>query len=433
MNSRLALLLMLGVLPLAAQNSSLNGVVTDAHGASVPTAAIKIVNTDTSAVRSSVSNDRGEYEVVQVPPGRYKVTVEKPGFRVHATEVVLQTNTPGHARRAAGSGRLSAKPSASPAEASVVNTENASVGNPFTEQQIKEIPLQTRNIVALLGVQPGVASTGQVAGARPDQNNVLLDGVDVNDNAGANGFNAVIPVPLDSVQEFRTTVAGLGADQGAYAGGQVSIITKSGSNQFHGTAYEYNRNTDTTANSWFSNRAGVARAALIRNQYGFSVGGPIIKNKLFFFYNWEARKDRSAQPVNRTVPSDTLKQGNILVALKSGQVVTLNPTDITNIDPLHIGESAYMKNYLSSFPSGNNPLASRIKASTSTSSPSTLRRISTITPRWLSSTTIWIRLEAHLLAARNSEWRVGRRQRTGEQHHRSGGIPRSGRGRENPR
>ena len=94
MKSRLAIVLMLGVLPLAAQNSSLNGVVTDAHGAAVPASAIKITNEDTSATRATLTNDRGEYEVVQVPPGRYKLTAEKPGFRVHSTDVVLQTNTP---------------------------------------------------------------------------------------------------------------------------------------------------------------------------------------------------------------------------------------------------------------------------------------------------------------------------------------------------
>src|SRR6202035_2636088 len=118
--------------------------------------------------------------------------------------------------------------------------------------------------------------------------NVLLDGVDVNDNSGtssANGFSAALPVPLDSVQEFKTTIAGLGADQGRSAGGQVSIVTKSGSNQFHGSVYEYNRNTFTSANSWFSNRAGVPRSALVRNQYGASLGGPVLKNRLFFFFN----------------------------------------------------------------------------------------------------------------------------------------------------
>jgi len=360
LRNRLAIALLLSVLPLVAQESSLSGVVTDAHGATVPGAVIKAVNADTSASRASISSDRGEYELVQMQPGTYKITIEKPGFRLHATEVVLQTNTPATLDVKLEVGAVTETINVS-AEASVVNTENAATGNPFTETQIKDIPLQTRNIVALLGVQPGVASTGQVAGARPDQNNVLLDGVDVNDNAGKDGFNAVIPIPLDSVQEFRTTVAGLGADQGSFAGGQVSVITKSGSNQFHGTAYEYNRNTDLAANDWFSNRAGVARAALVRNQYGFSLGGPIIKNKLFFFYNWEARKDRSASAQNRTVPSDTFKQGNIQVLLKNGTVVNLTPADIVAIDPLHIGESSYIKSYMNLYPSGNNPLTATDK------------------------------------------------------------------------
>jgi hypothetical protein len=360
MRNRLAAALLLSVLPLVAQNSSLHGVVTDAHGATVPGAVIKALNDDTALSRATLSSDLGSYELVQIPPGKYKITIEKPGFRTHSTDVVLQTNTPETLNVQLEVGAVTETINVS-AEASVVNTENAATGNPFTETQIKDIPLQTRNIVSLLGVQAGVASSGQVAGARPDQNNVLLDGVDVNDNKGANGFTAVIPIPLDSVQEFRTTVAGLGADQGSYAGGQVSVVTKSGSNQFHGTAYEYNRNTFTSANDWFSNRAGVARAALVRNQYGFSVGGPILKNRLFFFYNWEARKDRSATAENRTVPSDTFKQGDILVLLKDGRTVTLTPTDILNIDPLHLGESSYIKSYMNLYPSGNNPLGSADK------------------------------------------------------------------------
>ena len=348
---------MLGVLPLAAQTSSITGVVSDARGATVPGAIVKIQNEDTTAVRTSMSNDRGEYEIVQVPPGKYKVSIEKQGFRVQNSDVLLQTNTPTILNVALEVGAVSQSVEVT-AEVSAVNTENASLGNPFTETQVKEIPLQTRNIVALLGVEPGVSVQGQVLGARPDQNNVLLDGVDVNDNAGANGFVSVLPIPLDSVQEFRTTVAGLDASQGRSAGGQVSIITKSGSNSFHGTAYEYNRNTDFEANSWFSNRAGVARSALIRNQYGASIGGPIKKNKLFFFYNWEGRKDRSAVAVNRTVPSATLQAGQILVPLKGGPTVTLNAAAIAAIDPLHVGESSFIASYLKQYPAGNNPLAS---------------------------------------------------------------------------
>src|SRR6185369_1678134 len=158
--------------------------------------------------------------------------------------------------------------------------------------------------------------------------NVTLDGANVNDNRGTDGFNSVLQIPLDSVQEFRTTIAGQGADLGHTSGGQVSIVTKSGTNTFHGSLYEYNRNTDFEANDWFSNRAHVARPALIRNQYGASFSGPIQKNRLFFFYNFEGRKDRSQSSATATVPSDSFRQGIVKVLLKSGQTVSLTPTDV---------------------------------------------------------------------------------------------------------
>src|ERR1700694_3351110 len=177
------------------------------------------------------------------------------------------------------------------AEVSQVNTTDASIGNPFSEEQVREIPLQTRNVVELLSIQPGVTQNGEVLGGRRDQNNITLDGADVNNNQnsgliaqntatgtggfqGSNangsttnpGFNAVLPIPLDSVQEFRVTVAGEGPNVGRSSGGQVALVTKSGSNQFHGSLYEYNRNTQTAANTWFNNQAGVPRLPLVRNQ-----------------------------------------------------------------------------------------------------------------------------------------------------------------------
>ena len=172
------------------------------------------------------------------------------------------------------------------AETSTVSTSDASIGNAFTEHSIRQLPLDTRNVVELLSLQPGVTSSGEVMGSRRDQNNIILDGVDVNDNEnsgiggqadvgstqGSNangasqspiaGFNSVLPIPLDSVQEFRVTVAGQGADEGRSSGGQVVLITKSGTNQLHGSAYEYNRNTVTAANSWFNDRDGVPASRL---------------------------------------------------------------------------------------------------------------------------------------------------------------------------
>src|SRR5262249_18814503 len=225
-----------------------------------------------------------------------------------------------------------------------VNTESATIGNPFTETQVRQLPLQTRNVVELLSLQPGVTPTGEVIGARKDQNNVTLDGVDINDNQSgidsladnatdndrrrAGGFKAALPVPLDSVQEFKTTVAGQGAAQGRSSGGQVSLVTKSGSNDFHGSLYEFHRNKVTAANNWFSNRAGIPRENLIRNQYGASVGGRIVRNRVFFFVNWEDRKDRSANSVSRAVPSELLKQGIIQFRMSDGSIGQVTPEEI---------------------------------------------------------------------------------------------------------
>ncbi len=355
-----ALLFALLSVPLAAQTSSLQGVVSDPQGGSIPAAIVTLTNTSTTTARKSVSSENGSYSFLQMAPGTYKLEVQSPGFTTKTASVLLQVNEPLTLNLEMALGQTTDVVNVT-AEVVQINTSDATVGNPFTETQVKELPLQTRNVVALLSVEPGVSSTGQVLGARPDQNNVKLDGADVNDNQGANGFNAVLPIPLDSVQEFRTTIAGQGADLGHASGGQVSIVTKGGSNAFHGSAYEFNRNTLFEANDWFSNRAGVPRPALIRNQYGASVGGPILKNKLFFFFNWEARKDRSASSKTATVPSDSFKQGIIKVLLKSGQTVSLNPADIVAIDPLHTGANPYVMSLMQQYPSGNNPLGAADK------------------------------------------------------------------------
>src|SRR5215469_3826372 len=352
--TRYAIAVILTALPLAAQTTSVQGLVTDSQGAAVPEAVVTARNLDTSAERKTLTSALGEYAMLQMPPGSYALTFEKPGFRISKSEVALQVDTPSTLNMKLEVGQVNETVNVT-AAAITVNTENASVGNPFTETQVKDIPLQTRNVVSLLSVEPGVTSGGNVIGSRSDQNNVVLDGVDVNDNFGANGFNSAIPIPLDSIQEFRTTIAGQGADQGRSSGGQVAIVTKGGSNQFHGSAYEYNRNTLTSANTWTNNKAGVPRAPLIRNQYGASLGGRIIKNKLFFFYNYEARTDRSFASQKSNVPTAAFAQGNVAVALKDGRTVMLTPQDVANIDPLHIGASQYTLNLMKQLPAGNNP------------------------------------------------------------------------------
>ena len=246
-------------------------------------------------------------------------------------------------------------------EASQVNTTDASVGNPFSETQVRQLPLQTRNVVELLSLQPGVTTDGAVLGAHRDQNNITLDGADVNNNQnsglvpqatgtgtggyqGSNangvmtnaGFNGVLPIPLDSVQEFRVTVAGEGPNLGRSSGGQVALVTKGGTNQLHGSLYEYNRNTWFAANTWFNNHAGVPRQPLVRNQFGASIGGKVIPNRIFYFFNYEQREDASGVSQVRAVPSDTLRAGKFLFN-SGGTTQTLQPTDVQNVDPLHPG------------------------------------------------------------------------------------------------
>lgn len=356
--------------------TSLRGVVYDTAGAVVPGTAVTLTNMATSAVRSSLTDDSGVYQFAQTPPGTYEVKAEKPGFRtVVSSKVQLQVSTPSTLDLRLEVGAVTESVNVE-TEVPAINTVDATLGNAFAERQVKTLPLQTRNVVELLSIQPGVTPTGEVLGARRDQNNITLDGIDANDNQnsginattgslsnGSNangvpaeaGFNAALPVPLDSVQEFRVVVGGEGADVGRSSGGQVTLITKSGSNSYHGSLYEFNRNTATTANNWFSNRAGVPRQALVRNQFGASVGGRVIRDRVFFFLNYEQRIDASSVANTRTVPTETLKQGIIKVPLKGGGVQTLSPAQVASIDPLHIGFNSATQKYLSFYPVGNDP------------------------------------------------------------------------------
>ncbi len=363
----------------AQSTTLLRGSVTDPSNSAIPTAVIKITNSQTGLSRQTLTGTSGDYQFLQLNPGTYTITAEKPGFApITRTDVTLLVNTPATLDLHMEVGRSSETVSVSE-EASTINTVDASVGNAFSEQQVRTLPLQTRNVVELLSLQPGVTQNGEVLGARRDQNNITLDGVDVNDNQSAglvaqntttgntyqgvngnsaninSGFNAVLSIPLDSVEEFRVTVSGQGPDQGRSSGGQVVLLTKSGTNQLHGSLYEYNRNTATSANTWFNNQAGVPVQQLVRNQFGASIGGPIKKDRLFYFANWEQRIDASSVAQVQAVPSESLKQGFLKVQLADGSVQTIAPSQLPAIDPLGIGLNAGYQKILNQYPVGNDP------------------------------------------------------------------------------
>ena len=345
--------------------TSLRGVVSDPQQAIVPDANVTLVQKEKGVVHTAVSQKNGEYQFIQIPPGAYSLTISAPGFATLKNDnLQLLVDTPT---------TFDAKLNMASTAATVdvvedvpqLNTVNATLGNAFQQRQVQNLPLQTRNVVELLSIQPGVTQDGEVMGARRDQNNINLDGIDSNDNQNAlsgqngtsqnQGFNSAVPVPLDSVMEFRVTVAGQDATASRSSGGQVSLITRSGTNELHGSAYEYNRNTDFTANYFFNNRSGVDRPQLVRNQFGARLGGPVKKDHLFYFFNYERRIDSSQTNITQAVPTDSLKQGIVKVLLPNNTVQSLVPAQVAQVDPLHVGINPGLLKILNQYPSGNDP------------------------------------------------------------------------------
>jgi hypothetical protein len=213
------------------------------------------------------------------------------------------------------------------ASAEVVNTVDAKLGVGFDSRKIIDLPLNARNIVGLLGLQSGVTVSdvtelndsgtrddgGQVNGARNDQQYIVLDGVNINKQESGASFEGALPTTLDSIQEFIVQTAGSGqAARGS--GGQVQLVTRGGSNQWHGSAYEFYRTTGTSAKNYFAPEADV----LIRHLPGGSFGGPIIKDKLFFFGAYERQTDRSSTLTTRDVPTPEFLDGIIRYERKDG-------------------------------------------------------------------------------------------------------------------
>ena len=361
---RFVLALFVAVSALFAQSSSLSGTVTDASGAAIAGASLELSNSATGFKRSIVSEASGLYSFQQIPPGTYRLTVKATGFSVKSIEkLVLQVNSPATVPVALEVGQVTETISVE-AATEQLNTTDASLGNAIGTQAIIELPLETRNPAGLLALQPGVtffgtSSTsanrlnGSISGSKTDQNNITLDGMDVNDQNTRAPFASVLRVTLDSVQEFRTTTGNPSADQGRGSGAQIALVTKSGSNEFHGSLYEYHRNTLTSANSFFNNRSGIERQKLIRNQFGASLGGPIQKNRLFFFANYEGRRDASDGSAVRIVPTASLRAGTVRYFNTSGGVSTLSAAQLKTIDPAGLGVNQAVLDVLNKYPLPN--------------------------------------------------------------------------------
>jgi hypothetical protein len=315
-------LLVLSVLATAtfAQNTTVSGTVSDPQGNALPNATIVITNKANGISRTVTSADSGAYQIPQVAPGMYKIKAEATGFAsIENANVQVLVNTPLTLNLAFTQvGGVSDTVTITGGE-TTLNTTDATIGNSFNSTKVIELPLNARNIPGLLSLQSGVTPStgneddvqrgGHVNGARSDQSNVTLDGVDVNEQQGGRAFFSVLRLTPDSLQEFRVTTTNANADAGRSSGAQVALVTKSGTDNFHGSLYEYHRNTVTSANDWFNNKSGVERPALIRNNFGGSLGGPIKKGRAFFFFNYEGFREAKGTSIVRTVPLPTLGQG----------------------------------------------------------------------------------------------------------------------------
>lgn len=309
------------------------GNITDASGAVVPGATVVVTNIDTKTTKQTVTSNQGFYQVLQLPIGHYEVSAEATGFSKSVSRPAnpLEINQTLRVDMTLEVGAATTNITIE-SRASNVETGNSTVGGTVTGEAIFELPLNGRNTLDLLASQPGVTPTNpdsgaagsySIGGGRTDSVTYLLDGGLNNDLLD----NSVVINPNpDAVAEFRVLESTYAAEYGRNAGGIVSIVSKSGTNQLHGTIYDYVRNTDFDANDFFNNQQALPRAILQRNQYGGTFGGPIViphivdgRNKLFFFFSYQGQKQTQVQlegKVQTFTPAEA--QGNFSQAVNGG-------------------------------------------------------------------------------------------------------------------
>jgi hypothetical protein len=343
----LSLLFSLCSAALYAQNAttSLRGVVKDPSGAVVPGATITLENLAAGQKITTTSKGSGDYLLPQLPPATYTITASAPGFGNQTKSAELLVNQP-----ATINFELSVQGSNVVVDvteaAQTLNTTDASLGGSTDNATIQALPSEERNVPDLLSLQPGVlflpadsnsSRSGAVNGGRSDQGNITIDGIDDNDQVNGYAFQGVLRETQDSVEEFRVTTSNADADAGRSSGAQVSLLTKSGTNKFHGAAYEYFRPTNTVSNQYFNKQAQLESGAdnrppkLIRNIFGADLGGPLVKDKLFFFGNYEGQRLSESQTVSQTAPYALYQQG-VLQYTSGGANVQITPAQFAALD-----------------------------------------------------------------------------------------------------
>jgi len=330
--------------------TSLRGTIKDPSGAMVPGAQVTLLNGATGEKSSSVSNSAGYYTFTMIRPAKYAIKVSAPGFAEQTKTAELLVNQP-----ATIDFTLSVQGSTVTVDVSTtaqtLNTSDATEGDSVGNLTIEALPMEGRDPTSLLTLQPGVlylgnpaenglndSRSGSVSGARSDQGNVTLDGMDDNDQLAGTAFQGVLRSTLDSTEEFRVTTSNGTADSGRSSGAQIVLVTKSGTNKFHGALYEYNRPTNAVANDFFLKNSQLAAGnpnrpqKYIMNTFGGSLGGPILKDKLFFFFNYEGLRQAVSQVETSALPTQNFYNGEVGYVNTSSTTEWLTAAQVTTRD-----------------------------------------------------------------------------------------------------
>ncbi|HYM13914.1 MAG TPA: TonB-dependent receptor, partial [Bryobacterales bacterium] len=310
--------------------AGLTGTVTDASGAVIPGAKVTIIRVDTGTQREGMSNESGRYEFPTLTPGNYNITVQKEGFKqVTQDGIRLEVNQVARIDFALQLGAVTETVEVQ-AAAPLLESSTSAVGQVIETKAVSDLPLNGRNFAQLAILSPGAIGVGYGpsgtigGGTRPDDtrpgaelmvngnremsNNFLLDGTD--DNFRRNALITLRPT-VEDIQEFKMQTNLFGAEQGRSSGATVNVITKSGSNNFHGSAYEFVRNNDLDARNFFNAKGSALQPPFHQNQFGASLGGPVIHNKIFFFSDYEGfRKQQGTNTSVNTVPTVAERQGD---------------------------------------------------------------------------------------------------------------------------
>lgn len=303
---------------------SVIGSIIDASGSAVPEANLTLTNLGTAERRTFTTDASGNYQFLNLVSGQYKIEVEKTGFRRFAREpITVEVQSAVRIEIPMQVGDLNQIVEIT-AQTPLLQTETASLGQVVETRKVLEMPLNGRNIFGLVALVPGVVPGGQsgstptgtnpfawgnyqIGGGQSNQSAAFIDGAPI--NTSYVNHTALVPT-VDAVLEFRVQTNNLGPEFGRLAGGAINLVTKSGTSSFHGSAYEYLRNRSLNANTFFNNRAGVQRPAFSQNQYGANIGGPVLKDRTFFFFGFEGFRLRQGASYVYSVPTDPMRTGD---------------------------------------------------------------------------------------------------------------------------